>query len=298
MMNYEMIKISLMIVGSEKSGTTSLFRLLADHPEIHCHEQREMVYFRAGEYASGWQSAVDKYFGVTAENRILIAKDVFAMYSTMALQRIYEHNPNIQIVLMLRNPIARAYSAYWYSRRRGRESLKTFEAALDAEKNRLEHDPVKWLPNAYANNGLYIGYLMNIIEIFGTERVHICFTEQLKHDSTRLCQRIFSDIGIDSLYKPGVMTWQNKSGMVKSETFARHLHRLLKSHGILKKFLSSILPANKVARIKHALLRINEKPFTPPPVCDDTREILNRKFQQANVELASLTGSEIPLNWK
>jgi hypothetical protein len=297
-MNQSDRKIALMIIGSEKSGTTSLFRLLADHPEVHTHEQREMTWFRTDEYAEGWNYARKKYFGEADDGRVLIAKDVFAMYSYDALERLHAHNPDIRVVAMLRNPVDRAYSAYWYSRRRGREPVSDFAKALDAEKERLAYDPVQNLANGYLANGFYAIYLKQAIEIFGRERVRICFIEDLKTDANALCREIFASIGVDADYKPSVTTWQNKSGMAKSEGMARLMNKGLKSRGLMKRLAKAILSPELRVKLKHALLRMNEKPFTLPPMSSDVRQYLVESYRDANAELAELSGSDIPIDWR
>ena len=129
--------IQLMIVGTQKSGTSSLLRYLAQHPDIHTHSQSEMTFFlQDHEYTRGYESAYAKYFAQCSENCKLIAKNVMVMYSHDIMQRIYQHNPKIHLVVLLREPVARAYSAYWWARRRGWENITSFEEALAAEQHR------------------------------------------------------------------------------------------------------------------------------------------------------------------
>ncbi|MYF98551.1 sulfotransferase, partial [Candidatus Poribacteria bacterium] len=134
-------QIPFMIVGSQKSGTSSLLRYLAQHPEIYAHPQPEMTYFlHDHEYEKGFKSAYNKYYSECPDNNRLIAKNVMVMCSPERIQRIYEHNPEMHLVVLLREPVARAYSAYWWARRRGWENIKSFEEALEAEDKRLKDD--------------------------------------------------------------------------------------------------------------------------------------------------------------
>ena len=154
-------KIQLMIVGAQKAGTSSLLRYLAQHPDIHTHAQPEMTFFlQAREYTRGYEWAFGKYFtGQNSHDEIqdkhLIAKNVMVMHSPEVMQRIYEHNPEIHLVVLLREPVARAYSAYWWARRRGWENIKTYEEALAAEETRLNEGWFKWRQCAYQYNGIY-----------------------------------------------------------------------------------------------------------------------------------------------
>ena len=138
--------IQLMIVGAQKSGTSSLLRYLEQHPDMHTHPQPEMTFFlQDREYSRGYEWAFAKYFAGESDrddiaNKQLIAKNVMVMHSPEVMQRIYEHNPDIHLVVLLREPVARAYSAYWWARRRGWENIKTYEEALAAEEDRLNEN--------------------------------------------------------------------------------------------------------------------------------------------------------------
>ena len=90
-----------MIVGSQKSGTSSLLRYLAQHPEIYTHPQPEMTFFlQDHDYTRGYESAFAKYFSKCPQEKQLIAKNVMVMFSQEIMQRIYEHNPEIHLVVL------------------------------------------------------------------------------------------------------------------------------------------------------------------------------------------------------
>ena len=110
--------IRLLVAGAPKAGSTSLLRYLSQHPGITTHSQPEMSYFVIDhEFDTGYDAALTKYFPNAQPDSHLIAKHVHAMFSEDAEKRMLEHNPGMQLALLLRNPIQRAHSAYWYCRR-------------------------------------------------------------------------------------------------------------------------------------------------------------------------------------
>ena len=83
------------------------------------------------------------------------------MYSREALARLKAHNPSVQVVLVLREPVARAHSEFWYAKRRGREPAESFAAALD----RIAAQPVDdaRAHDAYLARGRYAQFLEPIL---------------------------------------------------------------------------------------------------------------------------------------
>src|SRR5688572_6669330 len=119
-------KIALMIVGAQKAGTTSLNNSLAQHPKIFTHETLEFGLFRDNEeYNKGLdfflKNTVSKSDSSNPEKNIFIAKRVGLLHNEEMLLKLHGLNPNVKIVAVLRNPIDRAFSAFWYCRKTGME---------------------------------------------------------------------------------------------------------------------------------------------------------------------------------
>src|SRR6185295_13613127 len=108
-------KIDLMIVGAQKSGTTSLKNYLGQHPAIITHLQTEFSFFvEEKEYINGMESAFKIYFSdvVPYGSRRIVAKSASMYLNEKSLQRLRRSNPDCQVVILLRNPVERAYSSY------------------------------------------------------------------------------------------------------------------------------------------------------------------------------------------
>lgn len=281
--------IELMIVGSQKSGTSSLLRYLAQHPEIDTHPQPEMTFFlQDHEYRKGYEWAYTKYFSDSSEELHLIAKNVMVMGSTERMKRIYEHNPEIHLVVLLREPVARAYSAYWWARRRGWENLKSFEDALDAEDTRLKDDWFKWRQCLYKFNSTYYPLVNNMITLFGEEKVHCFLTDDLKTDAVSMCQTLFELIGVSTDFQPKVEQRYNEAAMPKSEKFGFFFTQFLASRNPLRRAIRKLIPDKAAYKLRNAVLDMNEKPFTPPPLNPNTRQQLVNHFKSYNDQLVTL----------
>ena len=297
-------KIQLMIVGAQKSGTSSLLRYLAQHPEIHTHAQPEMPFFlQDREYTRGYAWAFAKYFaGEHPDNQIgdkqLIAKNVMVMHSPEVMQRIYEHNPDIHLVVLLREPVARAYSAYWWARRRGWETIKTYEAALAAEEARLNEDWFKWRQCAYQYNSIYYPHVKNLITQFGSNRVHCILTDDLKADAVAVSQHLFRHIEVASDFTPVIGERHNQAALPRSERFNFLFTQFLASHNPLRRAIRKLIPDATAYKLRKTVLDWNDRPqknmeSVPPSLNPETRERQMAYFKPFNEQLAELLGQDL-----
>ncbi len=287
-------KIQLMIVGSQKSGTSSLLRYLAQHPDIYTHPQPEMTYFlQDHEYDRGYDSAYAKYFSKCPEDQYIIAKNVMVMCSLEKMQRIYEHNPKINLVVLLREPASRAYSAYWWARRRGWENIKTFENALDAEETRHDEDWFKWRQCLYKFNSTYHPHINNLFSMFGKEQVHCFLTDKLTTDAKSICQQIFDLMGVSSEFEPTVGKKFNQAAMPRSDKFSFLFTRFLASRNPLRRAIRKLVPDAAAFKLRKVVLDLNEKPFTPPQISNKTCMELIKYFTPYNEKLSELIGQDL-----
>jgi len=286
-----MRRIDVIIAGAQKAGTTSLFRYLGQHPSICAHSQLELDYFVDDmSYKDGYSKAYAKHFSQCPEGSILLAKQAMLMYSREAVKRLRTHNPAVQVVLLLRNPIDRAYSAYWFARQRGWESLSTFEEALAAEPERLKDGWYKWRSCAYLHNSRYADFIEEIYIHFNKRQVHVFLTDDLAQDPIGISQEIFMRLDISGDFEPNVARL-NQTAAARSEILAHFFSRALSSQSIAKKLLRNGLPTTLRRhswRMKRLIWRIMEKPYVAPPMNSMTREHLAAHFRPHNARLGEM----------
>lgn len=132
---------NFLIIGAQKGGSTSLYRYLTDHPkvrsaalkEIHyfsCHYDCPETWYRAHFAPSLWLSTEHLQTGEAS---------VSYLYTPTAPGRVAAFKPDMKLVVMLRNPISRAYSHHQMSVKQGHETL-SFEEALTLEPERLQQE--------------------------------------------------------------------------------------------------------------------------------------------------------------
>ena len=121
---------SVFVVGAQKAGTTSLHALMNDHPGMRAPLVKEVHYFDLAAHRSkAWYEA---HFPVaaTADNGPALAFDTtpYYLFHPQAASRIARYDPEARIVVLLRDPVQRAWSHYWHEWRRGFETLEPMDA--------------------------------------------------------------------------------------------------------------------------------------------------------------------------
>jgi hypothetical protein len=125
----------VVIIGAQKCGTSSLHGYLTQHPRVIEPLRKEVHYFDVN-YARGerWYRA---HFGRSGEPGLNIDSSPYYLFHPLAAERMHALLPQAKLIVLLRDPVRRAYSQYWQQRDKDREPLD-FEAALAAEPARIE----------------------------------------------------------------------------------------------------------------------------------------------------------------
>jgi hypothetical protein len=197
-----------LIVGVMKGGTTSLFRYLSKHPQVLPPFRKEIKYFDCNYFkGKAWYRAhfpLKKKF--TSGSKLTGEATPYYIFHPEAPQRIASAVPKAKIIILLRNPIERAYSHYQHMVRVGREPL-SFEEAIAAEPERLADeaekisaDPryptYKHLQYSYVGRGEYLAQVKRWRELFAKEQVLVLKSENLYHKTAEIMEKAQDFLGL------------------------------------------------------------------------------------------------------
>ena len=189
---------NFLVAGAARSGTTALVEGLRNHPRVFVTQPKEPHYFALhgqvvdfrgpGDAATINRVAVPDYAGYLelypAEHDYLALGDGSVStlyYAKSAVPEILRINPEMRLVVILRDPVDRAYSGYQYLRARGFEPHEDFMAALDDEPNRIRDNwHHLWHYTAMSH---YAEGLETLREGLGHDRVGVWFYDDLARDA-------------------------------------------------------------------------------------------------------------------
>jgi hypothetical protein len=192
------------IVGAQRSGTTYLYHVLNEHPEI---EMAAPLRPEPKTFLSETPIRRDEYetahFSGKAGARLRGEKGTSYIESEAAAQRIATVFPGAVIIVALRNPIERAVSNYWFSVNNGIETEPMEVAFLNEAARRDQYDKTRFSvsPFAYLRRGCYLDYISLYERFFPREQIEILFFEDFAANLAAV-QRLYARLGVAPEFVP------------------------------------------------------------------------------------------------
>lgn len=199
------------LVGAPRSGTTALYSLLKQHPDVYLAILKEPHFF--GTDLTVQPHTIrepELYFGLFADaggRRCVGEGSVWYLTSKLAAREIREQSPEARILVLLRDPAEMAHSLYGLYRRTGNEDLPTFAEALAAEDERREgrRIPEKaYFPEGlqYVEAALAADKLERFFDQFGRDRVRVILYEDFRRDNLAVYREVLEFLDIDPDFVP------------------------------------------------------------------------------------------------
>ena len=203
------------IIGTVRSGSTSLYYNICQHPCVLSASYDELGFFDSNFHLglnwyrslfptlfSKWLVKRKKQFAITGEDT------PFYIWSPLVANRILKILPNVKLIVLFRNPVDRAYSNYHLGVRAGSENL-SFEDAiqfelkkLDESNNKFEQNVEKYtIPRSYISKGFYSNQLKIWLELFSPEQLIIVSTEDLESNPQETLDKIYDFLKIPKNHK-------------------------------------------------------------------------------------------------
>ena len=290
---------NLFCIGCPKSGTTTLFKILCQHSQIHTPKFKEPFFINNSNYQNGIDWYANTYYDDIKNEKWILDFTPSYLYSDEALFRINEYSKgkDLKFIVMLRNPVERAYSHYLHTLRDGLEDLD-FNDAIQAESERLlnyENNLLSQLKYSYVYQSLYHKHLSKYFESFGRNNFFVINYDSQLLDKSEFKLMIsdlqnFLEIKIENL---NIEIKENSA----SESRFKILQTLVNSNGLHKR-LARLLFRSKLNRqiLVNKLRKLNEKKMVKKDVEAEFKKNLYDKYFHTDVlKLESLL--EKKLNW-
>jgi hypothetical protein len=223
------------VIGAQRSGTTRLYHMLAQHPEIEMAQPvfPEPKFFLDPEQVARGPAYYDAhYFAGKAGAWLRGEKGTSYIESPAAAARIAAWYPRARILVLLRDPVERAISNYWFSVENGRETAPLAEALLreESQQGATASAGMSVSPFAYLRRGCYIDYLEEYERHFPPHQIHLVLHEQLTTNQVAL-QRLYAFLAVDSSFVPPAFTATiNQAARAEAAPLPQELERTLQAY--------------------------------------------------------------------
>src|SRR5215210_2968864 len=292
---------NFLIIGAGKSGTTSLYHYLKQHPEVYMSPVKEPKFFALEGKKLDFRGPNDDahmnrksvtdldayralFRGVADEKAVGEASPLY-LYSPEAPARIRRYIPEARLIAILRNPVDRAYSSFVQRVQKGDEPLKDFAQALREEENRVRDN---WAPRWQVKQiGFYHAHLRRYYDTFEPDQIKVFLYEDLQGDPLGLAQSAYSFLGVDDTFVPEVSLVHNPSGIPKSKGVQVLLNRPNPLRSVLKPVVPKRLRPHLSAYLQ------NRNIAEPPPLEQGVRKELVDSYREDILKLEELIGRDL-----
>ncbi|MEM8486590.1 MAG: sulfotransferase [Bacteroidota bacterium] len=260
------------LIGAAKSGTTALFYYLSQHPEVFACPVREPNFFALQDTPAeelpalfsgpgdretvGRNSVTDlqayhALFKGAQPGQVVGEVSPLYLYHPDAASNIARQVPQAKLIVVLRNPVARAHASFLHLRRDGREPCTHFGEGLLLEKERRtagwEH---LW---HYEAMGRYAAQVERYLALFPRTQLLFLLYDDFVADAPSVLARCFSFLDVDAAFEPDLSRKPNRSGIPR----VKPLQQFLSGTSALKKVLVRYLPAQTRGRLVSGVQRLN-----------------------------------------
>lgn len=202
-----MPKPNFLIVGAPKSGTTAMWRYLSAHPDIWMSPTKDLHYFGSDlGFAKRERYTENEYlaFFEQAKGTAIGEASVWYLYSKKAAEEIAHFNPEMRIIIMLRDPVQTMYALFTQMRLNGLgdEDQRDFHVALsleEARKNGQHLPPGTPLPEAlyYRDVVRFSEQTQRYLNVFPRENILILCQDDLRTDTAQVLRKAYAFLGVD-----------------------------------------------------------------------------------------------------
>ncbi len=290
---------NLLIVGAAKSGTTSLHNYLKQHPDIYMSEHKEPHFLinsdigvkrvhKAVTDLNDYKEMflTDSFYKYKGESSVMYL--AFPEFSIKNIKKFL--SPDVKVIIMLRNPIDRAFAGYLHNLRYNPSENLSFEDAIDQSEERYHREKDTTPDTRYLHVGMYSSQVKLFKDVFN-KNVHVILYEDYV-DNIDLCINNIFDfldverISIDTARRHMVGGWIFKN---------RFLRNLFIPQNNIKSIVKNLFPNKRIRKVTKGKL-MNLSTSNTPQMSNEMRDKLVQFYRDDIVELSKLLKRDLD-NW-
>jgi hypothetical protein len=284
------------IIGSAKSGTTTLFGALVQEPQIFMSRPKEPNFFCDDAlYQNGLNWYAEKCFSNSQHYPARGEGSTrYLNWGEKVAPRIAEMDKDgqVKLIAIFRDPVKRAYSRYWHAVRNGMETLSFDEAIRTEDQRTAEHWNELYTEGrnhiTYFREGCYASRLQPFLDLFPPERILLLLQEDLIQDYQGTICTIVDYLGVTSKVEhvPSVL---NPYAKTRSQT----LKKVMNTPSALQTLSRLLLPLPLRTKLKSLLRKANREDVKYPPMSPEMEKQLRDRYRTEIEAFENIIGRDL-----
>ena len=277
-------KLSFLIVGTMKSGTTTLADLLNKSANIHLPASE--IHFFDNQFNKGFEWYQEKLkkdipYNKQKNNILLGEKTPTYSYKANCAERIFSCSKDLKLIWIFRNPVKRSFSNYLHAVKKGNE-IRSFKYCIDNEERRIKKDIFK----GYLERSIYIKQVKRFLKFFDISQMHFILFEELLINPEIVFSKLMDFLECENDIKDFELPYSNKTFLPRFPIVRYGTKKLLNKNSIITKSINKInLNINKL--IPNKKYQLNK----------ELENDLNDYFLPYNEQFSQITNLDISI-WK
>ena len=277
---------NFLIIGAGRSGTTSIYHYLREHPQVFMSNLKETNFLAyegerdADPYLFPIRSldAYEALFAAGARHRAVGEASPMYLVRPSAIDRIEQLIPHARLIAILRDPAERAHAAYLGASRKGLEPRSLAQALRD-----YRNGVAGPLPLAHFDSGFYHRHLTRYLDRLDRERLAVHLYDDFARDAGAIMTQIYRFLDVDDSFVPDTTVRYNASGIARN----RLVDAVVRTNSF-KRSLKSRLP-HRLRRPLMALgTAINRRNLVKPGLAQELRRDLIALYREDVLKLQDL----------
>lgn len=285
-------KIDFIGIGAEKAGTTWVADCLRDHPEVYIPRKKEIFFFNEFDphflevINPKYEWGIDWYkMQFSCDNGCVVGEySPTYLYCKKAPGRIKKYFPNVKIIVVLRDPVERAFSQYIHDTRLGLIGKIEFEEALEKHKNYLE-------------KGKYSKFLERYLEIFGKHKIFITTLDEIKKDPAKVMKSLHRFLELENVNYSSKYLHRRSNHAGKPRLGVLNSVMVNTEYFLRRKGFSWILKPIENLGIRDFALKVRDANSTRindyPKIRKETKMKLRKYYEKDVQKLENLVGYDL-----
>ena len=284
---------NFLIVGVQKAGTTSIYNYLREHPQVYMSSVKETNFLE-----KDWENlppeqqnkngivTLEKYSelfaGVKDEIAIGEASPNYLFHYESSAARIKKYVPNAKLIVVLRNPVERAYSDHLMHMR-------------DAIGYRSLSEQIKYSSHKsfILRKGFYYIPLKYYFDQFGQEQIKVFFYDDLRDNSQEFMQSIYQYLGVNDEFVPNTTRKAQVAKIPKNKTINNLLNRKNILRSTTASILKKVMSVETRQKLRDRLINLNSQTKKAVPLSAEDRQQLIELYREDILQLQDLVGRDL-----
>lgn len=206
---------AFLLIGAQKSGSTSLHAYLSQHHQLVPASAKEVHFFDGGtdplvdnfQKGQAWYRLYFPWKWEMRYNQKAYESSPLYLFNPWSPNRIFDLIPDAKLIVLLRNPTERAISHYFHERRKNREPLDIYEAMVQEEARleramaEVDYKSYAFIHHSYKSRGIYRPQLERYMDLFPREQLLIMDSDELFTEPHAAVKKVFEFVGVDAQFR-------------------------------------------------------------------------------------------------